>query len=78
MTAWAAIAGNILAALWSSRITRLMLALSWLVLLFGRGRVGDWIEAVGIEGIAALVRGVATFGAELAVPGMLEAPEVGP
>lgn len=68
MNDWPSLAGTVATALWSSTIVRLMLGLSWLVLLFGRGRVGGWIEAVGIEGIAGLVRGLAAFGAEVASP----------
>lgn len=73
---WLNLASAFLAALWSSRVTRIMLALTWLVLLFGPERVAGWIENLGVQGAVALVRGVATFGAELASPEMLSAPEV--
>lgn len=50
------------AELLRSRTMLFLVALTWLVALFGRDRVADWLEALGSEGILATLRAFAAVG----------------
>lgn len=39
-------------AVLTGRLAQFLLALTWLVALFGADRVGGWLEAIGQEGVA--------------------------